>query len=255
MSITLYDVVDTNFFTACINANKPVRFIKWGDGEFQICIGDQGANCDGDIYFPELGEKIRIAFLKLAFIPNTYYGCWHTSGFDGRVKRFFDSMWETLVKLPASYVPWVHYHCLLRDAERGRKPDMLNLMKAIQANQRKKIYVCNKKNSKLCRVINAEHVEVPEKCWFLHYDTVMQDIKSKITPDCIILFSAGLCTKAAIAELVETNPGITCLDFGSSFDCLTRGITSRSYQGSFQEEVAYYSEILPADWIERITEQ
>lgn len=255
MSVSLYDVIDTNFFTACINANKPVRFIKWGDGEFQLALGDSGQNCDGDVYFPELGEKIRIAFIKLALIPNTYFGCWHTSGFDGRVKRFFDSMWELLTKLSPSYIPWVHYHCLLRDAERSKKPDMLNLLRAIKDNKRKKIYVSNKKNKKLCRVLDADHVEVPPNSWFLYYDKIMEEIKSKITPDCIILFSSGLCTKAAISDLVESNPGITCLDFGSAFDCLTRGIQSRSYQRDFMEEVVYYSDILPADWVLRIQEE
>lgn len=255
MSISLYDVVDTNFFTACINANKPVSFVKWGDGEFACVAGHQGENCDGDKYFPELGEAMRKAFLKTAWHPNVYYGRWHLTPNDAHVAASFNAFWAMNTGRYSSEIPWVNYHCLLRDAERGRKPDMLNLMKAIQANQRKKIYVCNKRNSKLCRVIDAEHIEVPEKCWFLHYDTVMNEIKSKITPDSIILFSAGLCTKVAISELLETNPGITCLDFGSSFDCLTRGITSRSYQSSFHEEVAYYSEILPLDWVSTITEQ
>lgn len=249
MSVTLYDVVDTNFFTACINANKPVRFVKWGDGEHACCVGQNGENCDGDKYFPELGEAMRVAFLKLALYPNTYYGRWHLGPNDAHVAAFYNLLWEKLTGRSPAEVPWVNYHCLLRDAERGRKPDMRNLVRAIQSNKRKKIYVCNKENARLCKVFGADHVEVPKNCWFLYYDKVMEDIKSKLTPDCIVLFSAGLCTKVAIGNLVEANPGITCLDLGSSFDCLARGTPSRSYQGSYQEEVAYYVDVLPEGWV------
>ena len=246
--VSFYDVIDTNYFTACINANKPVRFVKWGDGEYACAVGQEGANCDGDKYFPELGEAMRTAFLKLAQIPNTFFGRWHLGPNDTHVSSFFTLLWETIKGRPASEIPWVNYHCLLRDAERGRKPDMLNFVKAIRSNQRKKIYVCNEKNARLCKVFGAEHVEVPMNCWFTYYEKIMEEIKSKITPDCIVLFSAGLCSKVAVGNLVESNPDITCLDLGSSFDCLARGTPSRSYQSSFDQEVAYYASVLDADW-------
>lgn len=248
MSVALYDVVDTNYFTACLNANRPVRFVKWGDGEYACVIGEQGANCDGDKYFPELGIAMQRAFLKLANKPNVFYGRWHLTPNDAHVARFFNQFWEKNIGRSAAEIPWANYHCLLRDAERGRKPDMLNFVKAIQKNPRKKIYVCNRQNAKLCKVFGADHVEVPPNCWYLFYDQVMEEIKKKSTDDCIVLFSAGLCSKVAVAELVEAYPGITCLDLGSSFDCLARGTPSRSYQGSFQEEMVYYAEVLPADW-------
>lgn len=246
--VTLYDVIDTNYFTACINANKPVCFVKWGDGEYCCVIGVQGTNCDGDKFIPELGEAMRIAFLKLTQAPNTFFGRWHLGPNDIRVANYFNALWETTTSRPISDIPWVNYHCLLRDAERGRKPDMLNFVKAIQSNPRKKIYVCNTKNARLCELFGAEHVEVPMNSWFIYYEKIMEEIKSKITPDCIVLFSAGLCTKVAVSSLVESNPGITCLDLGSSFDCLARGTPSRAYQGSFNEEVAYYASVLDADW-------
>lgn len=249
MSTSFYDIIDTNYFTACINANKPVRFVKWGDGEYACSVGQSGQNCDGDKYFPELGQSMREAFVKLTQYPNTFFGRWHLRQNDAHVAAYFNLLWETATHKQASEIPWVNYHCLLRDDERSHRPDMLNLVKAIRNNQRKKIYVCNKKNALVCKMLNAEHVEVPVNCWYLFYEKVMQDIKSKITPDCIVLFSAGLCTKVAIAELGESNPGITCLDFGSSFDCLARGEPSRSYQRSFGEEVAYYAEVLPAEWV------
>ena len=246
--VSLYDVIDTNYFTACINANKPVRFVKWGDGEYACAVGQQGENCDGDKYFPELGGAMQLSFLKLAQCSNTFFGRWHLGPNDAFVSIFFNLLWEKNGR-PISEIPWVNYHCLLRDAERARKPDMLNFVKAIQSNPRKKIYVCNTKNARLCELFGAEHVEVPMNSWFLYYEKIMEMIKSKVTPDCIVLFSSGLCSKVAISSLVESNPGITCLDLGSSFDCLARGTPSRSYQSSFNEEVAYYASVLDADWV------
>lgn len=234
----LYDTIDTNYFTDCINANMPVRFIKWGDGEYSCASGGQG-----DKYFPDLGKGLQSAFVNLVSKSNTYFGRWHLGPNDAHVSAYFNTFWKP------DEIPWVNYHCLLRDAERGKKKDMLHFVKAIRDNKRKKIYVCNAQNARLCQVFGAEHVEIPPNCWYLFYDNIMAEIQSRLTPDCIVLFSAGLCAKVAISELVESNPSITCLDVGSSFDCLARGTPSRSYQGSFMSEVAYYAEVLPAEWV------
>jgi hypothetical protein len=78
----------------------------------------------------------------------------------------------------------------------------------------------------------------------------MNILKPMCDPDSIVIFSSGLCSKVAIADLVETFPEITCFDFGSSFDLLSRGVQTRSYQGSFEDEVNYYKDILPENWVE-----
>ena len=244
---TLFDVIDTHFFTACIKADKPVRFVKFGDGEFACAAGQQGENCDGDQYFPELGDGLRRAFCDLAVTPNCYIGRWHLK--DRYVSDFFEKVFNTNTQKSTELIPWVNYHCLLKDEERSHRQDMFYLVKAIQESPRKKIYVCNESNARLCRVFGATHVAIPPRCWITEYESVLKQILAACEPNSIVMFSAGLCTKVAVANLLQMIPTLTCLDFGSSFDLLARGKSTRSYQGSYETEKAYYKDLLPADWV------
>lgn len=250
MAYYYYDSVDTSFFTECLLTKKPVSFVKMGDGEYACAIGEQGANCDGDVYFPELGSALRLAFVDLAQKPNVYIGRWHMTPNDRHVAEWFNRFFEEKTNKPATEIPWVNYHCFIKDAERSKKPDIFNFVKAIQQDTRKKIYVCNEWNARLCEVFGAEHVLVPPNCWITKYDSVMNEILGKLTPDAIVLFSAGICSKVAVAHLLQLCPTLTCLDIGSNFDCLARGKSTRAYQGNFFQEFDYYKELLPANWLE-----
>ena len=250
MSKSLYDSIDTHFFTECLRTKIPINFVKMGDGEYACAIGEQGANCDGDVYYPELGSALRKAFLDLAQKSNVYIGRWHMNPSDCHVAEWFNSFFENQLQKPSAMIPWVNYHCFIKDSERAKKPDILNFVKAIQEDTRKKIYVCNEMNAKLCSVFGADHVLVPPNCWVTQYDSVMNEIVSKLTPDAIVLFSAGICSKVAIANLLQIFPHLTCLDLGSNFDCLARGKATRAYQGNFFEEYEYYRSVLPNNWLE-----
>jgi len=70
------DHIRTEFITEAIKKNQVVRFAKFGDGEYACCLGQQGQNCDGDVYFPELSRALNEAFIILAQTPNTYLGEW-----------------------------------------------------------------------------------------------------------------------------------------------------------------------------------
>ena len=176
---------------------------------------------------------------------------WH----DEPAVKFYEELLQN--RTGKSQVPWVDYHLLLRSGHRHRADDyeraqtkvMYNFVEAIRNSPRKKIYVCNQQNARLCQVFEAEHVEIPENCWVLKYQQVFEQILRSATPDAIVLFSGGLCSKVAIADLARHAPTITCLDVGSSFDCLARGAPSRSYQFHFFEEVDYYSGLLPQNWL------
>jgi len=239
--------MDTPIVTQHIRDGIPIRFAKFGDGEFECARGATGNNCDGDVYFPELGQQIQKSFVELAVAPNTYLGHWNI--WDD-VPNFFNTLYTQKTGLPSSDVPWVSYGLLLKDITRAHLPYMYDLVEAIQVSPRNKIYVCNDMNAKMCSVFRSKHLSIPPRCWFLEYDHIMNLLKEmcKEHPDSIVLLSAGLCSKVAIADLVRTFPTITCLDFGSGFDCLCRGYMTRSYQGKFEVDLAYYKGLLPADF-------
>jgi hypothetical protein len=245
------DLIRTEFITEAIKNNQVVRFAKFGDGEYACSLGQKGSNCDGDVYFPELSRALNEAFIILAQSPNTYLGMWH----DEPAVKFYVELLQN--RTGKSQVPWVDYHLLLRSAHRHRADDyeraqskvMYNFVEAIRKSPRKKIYVCNQQNARICQVFEAEHLEIPENCWVLKYKEVFEQIIRLCTPDTIVLFSGGLCSKVAIADLARHAPTVTCLDVGSSFDCLARGTQSRSYQFNYFEEIDYYSGLLPGNWL------
>jgi hypothetical protein len=244
------DNIRTEFITEAIKNNDVVRFAKFGDGEYACSIGQEGANCDGDVYFPELSKALNEAFIILAQTPNTYIGMWH----DNTAVKFYEQLLQN--RTGKSQIPWVDYHLLLRsndrirgDYERAQTKVMYNFVESIRNSSRKKIYVCSQQNARLCQVFEAEHVEIPENCWVLKYKEVFEQILKASTPDAIVLFSGGLCSKVAIADLARHAPTVTCLDVGSSFDCLARGAPSRAYQFHFFEEVDYYAGLLPQNWL------
>ena len=245
--------IRTEFITEAIKNNQVVRFAKFGDGEYACCLGEQGQNCDGDIYFPELSRALKEAFLILAQTPNTYLGEWR----EQVPHDFYANLFSTRTGKNPMMISWVDYHLLLRsshqhdveDFQRAHEKHMYNFVEAIRNSTRKKIYVCNQQNARLCQVFNAEHVEIPENCWVLKYKEVFEQIIRLCTPDTIVLFSGGLCSKVAIADLARHAPTVTCLDVGSSFDCLARGTQSRSYQFNYFEEINYYSGLLPENWL------
>ena len=241
-------MIQLEFITESIINNKVIRFAKFGDGEYGSSIGNSGANCDSDVLFPELGVALNKAFVILAKTSNTYIGMWPLK----RNIEFYENLYKP--------VPWVQYMILLRsnpendveDYKRAHEAHMYNFVKAIQDCPRKKIYVCNQKNARLCSVFRSEHVLIPKNCWFLKYNEIMKTILRMCTPDTIVLFSGGICSKVAIAELAEKMPTVSALDIGSSFDCLARGKETRSYQFNYQQEIAYYNDLLPNNWLDTI---
>jgi len=247
------DSIRTEFITEAIKNNQVVRFAKFGDGEYACSLGYQGANCDGDIYFPELSNALKEAFIILAQTPNTYLGEWR----EKIPHEFYANLFFTRTGKDPELIPWVDYHLFIRsshehdveDFRRAHEKHMYNFVEAIRNSPRKKIYVCNQQNARLCQVFEAEHIEIPENCWILKYKEVFEQILKSSTPDAIVLFSGGLCSKVAIADLARHAPTITCLDIGSSFDCLARGRPSRSYQFNYFEEVYYYAGLLPHNWL------
>ena len=63
----------TNYITRCVNENKPVVFVKFGDGEFACAFYNQKANCDSDCYTRKLSWCLKKAFKYIVEnTDNTY---------------------------------------------------------------------------------------------------------------------------------------------------------------------------------------
>ena len=179
-----------DLFTEKLEKGENFNFIKRGDGE-ELCMrGNKGCNCDGSIYYPELGHKLKYAY------------------------EFFKGRKDCYVP---EFEYQYHFNCLLH-----REDNDLNKLKKffylIKNSDRRKIYVGPKRLKIVSVMLGCEFIEVPELDGFKYYDDILSNILGDLTDNYIVLFSAGMMAKPLIAECLDNFENITCIDIGSSFD-------------------------------------
>lgn len=230
----------TQYLTECIESNKPVNFCKFGDGEY-LCMGQNKqyhSNCDGDMFFPELGNKLVEAFIYLCSHKNTFIGKWHSD----EITLFLEKL------VPFDSIPYASYHTLINDEEFNKNSHLFDFVKAVQRNNRKKIIISNNKNKVLLDIFSGNvYIGIPEKCWFSDYDSIKSQIMTEIEDNCIIIAAAGLCSKWLACEILRTNDTVSYLDIGSGFDYLC-GKNSRGWKHSREDELNYYKDLLPPNF-------
>ena len=205
-----------------IEAFEPFSYVKWNDGEQQCIEGVEGATCDGQTYSYELNLALRKAYNFLVTLPDVYISDW---------KEWQDD------NLNDGGI-------LLHREKRDLQP-LHDFYMAIKRSPRRKIFVGP---AKLCvpvgKLLDCNYIEVPEKDAFSKYDDILARLKSITTDDSILMLSCGLISKPLIADILRTNPKVTCLDTGSSFDPIFLGQT-RTLQAPQRELLELYADLLP----------
>lgn len=182
----------------------PFAFSRWGDGEWYTVAQDRtwDSNCDGNIYYKDLGEKLK----NIASTPQSYY-MGHQHGTNN-------------LKYPQNWVNSDILHDL--SIERGLN-EMFDVFSKIHI-----VYIGNESLSSLPFI--DEFIEIPYNNVWLQYNEVIKLIKSKIkleTPK-VFLFSAGMASNAFIHDLWNLNKENTYMDASSAFDPYVGKIT-RNY--------------------------
>lgn len=59
-------VEGVRFYTALIRNRTPFALANYGDGEWSCILGDEGKNVNGEVYNPELAERLRRTLLEPA---------------------------------------------------------------------------------------------------------------------------------------------------------------------------------------------
>lgn len=225
-----------------IQNNEQIIFVKYGDGEINCMTGSQGANCDNDPYTAPLGNGLVHSLIFYINHPNAYVGKWH--GSEG-----IEKMNYVLKLLNVGEPKWVDYHLVMNDNKFFGKKDMFTLLQTIQNTTRKKIIFTNEKNIRMKNLFRADsHIVIPPFNWFVNLEHYFNLVLSELTPDSILFTAGGQGSKVLIAELLKRVPTITCIDIGSSFDFLCQKKKSRDWTHTYEEEVEYYKELLPAYW-------
>jgi len=237
---------NTPIITECIKNNRPIVFIKLGDGEFSCANRWPGHNCDHDNNTRAKGDGIinSVRYLTSNSI-NVHFGLWPDSG-----KQAF---WERLSTKP---IPWTHYHSILIDKrdileQSTTLHDKITLFKTIKESPLKKIFICNELLVKAKQLLNIDSmIYIPLKNWFdTELGRIIQEAQSNIDQNgTITLIACGMGGKVLITELVKLFPKGIFLDIGSGLDFLCTQRDSRGHGYSYEELKTAFKDLLPADW-------
>jgi len=180
----------------------PFAFSRWGDGEWGCLKNVNDVDCDGNIYYKDLSERLK----KIASVTQPYYmGHQHGAPTLNNHSLAIDK--ETY---PQTWVNSDIWHDL--SMERGMK-EIFDILDKVHV-----VFVGNESLSTL-PFIN-EFIEIPNKNVWLQYNDVLDKIKSKIKPNehKIFLLAAGRAANVFIDDLWAYNNENTFIAASSAFD-------------------------------------
>ena len=176
-------------------------FSRFGDGELNCIFGKTGANCDGHIYFDDLGKALTkvwnnprgiIAMQRYGYemykdrLGENYWAdadILHKSSINGELDKFCDTLYDRYVIMVG--------------------PQHLEGLKWID-----------------------RMVYVPGKNAWKSYKGIKAIIKSQLPIGSVVIYCCGMMAEVLIHDLFD--PRITQIDAGSVFDPYC-GVKSRYY--------------------------
>jgi len=204
-----------NELTNKLRQQKPFTFVRYGDGEWANIFYDQHnkeQNCDGNLYYPELGDALKEIVLSE---PDYYMGIqWCI--FDAPE---FCPVRESVYNLIRNLrIDWVNANELHRASEFGNiQPFFCELF------ENDLIIV----GAKYFEVLpHVSHIVIPDvNCW-LERDRIIDEIYSALADRTIserghvvILFMAGMAANYLIHEIYgQYGYKHTLIDIGSVLD-------------------------------------
>lgn len=242
-----------NEIANCIANNIPIRYLKYGDGEYFCSIKythnlQMSQNCDNDTYTKKLSDGVRESFKYITNFDNTFIGRW----FNADTIKY----WENLASKP---VNWVDYNTLLFEPKDLNNDnhfiEKTKIYKAIKESKLKKIIICNELLIKTKILLNLDHVVIiPLNNWF---DTQFNKILNKVIElignkdgEHIVVTACGMNAKVLIGELHKLYPNGIYLDIGSGLDCICTKRDSRGWGYKYEQIYDKFKEhnLLPDDW-------
>jgi hypothetical protein len=186
-----------------ISDDIPFAFSRWGDGEWFNINKIKGQNCDGNIYFDDLGDELKKIVSK---------------------KQDYFLGVQTLI--PYSVNESKKYNQSWVDADVFHKASMgYEIQSFIDILKKKHIvYIGNNTLSNLEFI--DEFIEIPlTNSWITKEQVLNEVVNTFDDKHKIYLFSAGMATNYYIDFLWKKNKQNTYIDVGSVFDPFVGRIT------------------------------
>lgn len=188
-SYKLFDVLCTK-----LKNRIPFAFSRWGDGEWFTVAKRQGHNCDGNIYYPELGDRLH----EIVSVKQDYYMGKQNVGLFSLADKYTQDWKEADVfhwaSIDSKFQPWI---------------DLLYKVPVI--------YVGNADLKKLPFI--DLFIEIPQKnVWNIYADILEQITQALLFKHSVVCFSAGMAANVFVHDLWEYSKEHTYIDVGSVFD-------------------------------------
>lgn len=194
-----------------LKSNKPFKFARYGDGEWNCIFGKPGQNCDGHKYFPSLGENLRRVILSE---PGYIVGMQPLSMSYERA----DQIREFCAGLKINWVNADVLHNASIDGE---------LHRFINAITGKYIILVGPIHLDAF-FANCVHIAIPSvNCW-LEYEKIRQQIEFHVdgVNNAVVLLAASMMSEVLIDDFADYHH--TFIDIGSVLDPYV-GVKSRRY--------------------------
>jgi hypothetical protein len=193
----------------------PFAFSRWGDGEWYNVNKKHGQNCDGNIYYSDLGDKL----LQIVSTPRDYHM---------GVQTLMPYSVEQSKRYPQHWGDSDVFHKASMKGELSKFIDVLHKMHVV--------YIGNQSLHDL-PFIN-EFIEIPYNNVWLNYDDIFKQIVQTFDDRKfkVYCFSAGMACNVFIHDLWNCNKHNAFIDVGSVFDPYV-GRNSRSYHNKLNIKV------------------
>lgn len=184
---------------------RPMALSRWGDGEWLTIREAPGGNCDGNLYYPELGRRLK----QIVSVPQPYV----------MGAQFHDHLPSDREKYDQDWIDADILHRASMREELGRFSEALKNVPVV--------YIGNETLSTL-PFIN-EFIEIPYNNVWNQYNQVIDQITEHLGKQTkVFLFSAGMAANVFVHDMWTGHPTNLYLDVGSVFDPYV-GRNSRSY--------------------------
>lgn len=227
----LHDWIDFNMLTVPVMTEKirngeHFAFARYGDGEFDGMVGTpedwqhgKNSNCDGHVYFPEMGAALKRALLdwKEANDPN-YFTAIHWGDRVGHATY----RWLKLMKFDTNrkFADNSVFHIALKEK---RLDDFYKALK-----DRDVIIVGNQRVRNQTILDPIEYVVCAETNSWHDREKVVTKLLSMNLKNKVVLFCSGPPTGVFINDVWKHEKQTTLIDYGSNFDPNV-GVNSRNF--------------------------
>lgn len=214
-------MTDFTYYVDRIRDGHHFTLTRWGDGEWATVLGIEGMNCDGNTYFPDMGDRLKETLLKPHPYPYHY-------GLVKIAREVYSSEIDFFCLKNNVQITWADGTVFV-DAVRSAR-----LYKLIQVLIDKKIVYVGPSTIRSLSAIDIDYatfIDVPMIDAWLQYYVILQMVEVAIenhNPD-ILGVSAGMLTEVLLYDLYDKfGDSLTMIDFGSLWDGFL-GRKTRSY--------------------------